>query len=76
MAYLPIRLVCNECYEGLEWECSEGVSEDTIYVEPCKACKEAAQKSFQSKESACSAKYHLALAEKGDTRCGVCGLRL
>ena len=21
----------------------------------------------------CSAKYHLALAEKGDTRCGVCG---
>jgi len=24
-------------------------------------------------EATCSAKYHLALAEKGDTRCGVCG---
>lgn len=24
-------------------------------------------------EATCTAKYHLALAEKGDTRCGVCG---
>ncbi len=26
-----------------------------------------------SDEATCSAKYHLALAEKGDTYCGVCG---
>ena len=34
---------------------------------------EAVEHSVQSDEAVCTAKYHVALAEKGDTRCGVCG---
>lgn len=32
-----------------------------------------ANKGLQADEAVCSAKYHLLLAEKGDTVCGVCG---
>jgi hypothetical protein len=49
----------------------------------CPACKghygiekhsptRASQQSVKSDEAVCSAKYHLLLAEKGDTVCGVC----
>lgn len=41
MSILAIRVVCSECYEELEWHVREGVSEDMVYVEPCKACLEA-----------------------------------
>lgn len=33
----------------------------------------AVEHSVQSDEATCTTKYHAALAEKGDTRCGVCG---
>lgn len=38
MAKYSIDLVCDECYELLEWDIVEGATIDRLYVKPCKHC--------------------------------------
>lgn len=39
MANYPIDLVCDICYELLEWDIIQGANIDRIYVKPCKKCR-------------------------------------
>lgn len=64
----PARELADEIGETLN-----NLEGDFTSVELAKALRlVAVEHRLQSDEAVCTAKYHLLLAEKGDTVCGVC----